>query len=79
MKNQNRCPLEAPVSLHAGRCDMGESVYNCVEITRCRSADSVYGAVGLAVYDCVGKVLHNADAARRISPVGGGLFDGETG
>jgi len=38
-----------------------------------------YGAVALAVYDCVGKVLHDGNAARRISPVIGGLSDGETG
>lgn len=55
----------ARVSLHTGRWSVVESVYIVGKITRCRSAESVCGAIGEAVYDCVGKYLMMA------TPLGG--------
>lgn len=55
------------------------SVYNCVEMVRCSASGGAYGAIGGTACASVGKVLHDGDGTRRISPVGGGLSGGETG
>lgn len=62
-----------------GRCSIGESSHDCVEITPLQASGRAYGAIGEPVSDCMGKVLHDGDGTRRISPVGGGLSGGETG
>lgn len=55
IKNQNRCPLVALVCLSAGRCFLGMSVYNCVEMTRCSASGGAYGAIGETAYAGAGK------------------------
>lgn len=50
-----------------------------MEITPLQASVKAYGAIGEPVSDCMGKVLHDGDGTRRISPVGGGLSGGETG
>lgn len=50
-----------------------------MEITPLQASVKAYGAIGGTACASVGKVLHDGDGTRRISPVGGGLSGGETG